>query len=753
MIATVPILAAGDIAVTVLCAGSALYEYWLHRQNPAGRRHLPVAFVALATSIYAASMAVEYATRDARVAHHAVMVQWLSLIALVHSLLSFSVLETGRPLPWNRRWEAAAGLAWAVAIVGTPWVVPDSVVPIHVTLLDRPYLQPRSTPLTIAFLAVYLLAAAFASVRIARRAPKRDEGRVTGLAMGFWVACGAVDIAGTIGLLDPVPLFLMEYGFAALLFALVGTDVRRYGELLRRSEESREEILGSFQKIIECTPLGVLVHGKGRVLYANPACLAALGYESAGDLVGKSVLELVHPEDREGALERIQEVLQSRGPSPPRDTRMTRRDGSIVLMDIVGVPIHFAGAPAVLAMAQDVTEQRSIVARTMEMDRMIAVGTLAAGVAHEINNPLAYVTSNIEFVASELAALTAPVGPDRDGGEVTIAPRITELLRALKEAHTGADRVSSIVRDLRVFSREESGAEVTLDLVQVIDSAINIAWNEVRHRSRLVRDFGTVPAILGSQGKLGQVVVNLVVNAAQAIPEGHAEENEIRVATYTDARGWAVLEVTDTGSGIPPELRSRLFDPFFTTKPPGQGTGLGLSICQGIVRAHRGEITFDFTGTRGTTVRVEFPPGPPGRERRSIPAPPRTRTDETRRMRLLVVDDEPLVARALERSLRAMFDVTTASSGAEALARIAAEPAFDGLLCDLMMPTMTGMQLHEEILRRSPQLAEQMVFITGGAFTPEAQAFLERVPNARVEKPYEVASLRAVLREAMGMRG
>ncbi|MEI8257766.1 MAG: ATP-binding protein, partial [Deltaproteobacteria bacterium] len=618
-----------------------------------------------------------------------------------------------------------------------------------------PYLQPGATPAGAVFLTSYLLLAAFSAARIARYLPDRREALVFGAGLSVWTACGAFDIATLIGLVRPVPMAVMEYGFAALAVALVATDVRRYGVLLRRAEESRDEILESFKLIIECTPIGMLVHGKGRVLYANPACLQILGYTSAPDIVGTPVLDLVHGEDRDTSAKRIADVLQLRRPLPHRDTRMLRRDGTIALVDITAVPFVFAGDPAVLAMAQDVTEQRSVAARTMEMDRMIAVGTLAAGVAHEINNPLAYVIANIDFVATELTDLSTSPAPTHPGGVTAggdAAPilRLTEALRALQEARGGADRVRNIVRDLRVFSREETDAHVSIDLVQVIDSAINIAWNEVRHRSGLVRDFRPVPAILGSRGKLGQVVVNLVVNAAQAIPEGHADENEIRVATFTDARGWAVLEVSDTGGGVPARLRSRVFDPFFTTKPPGQGTGLGLSICQGIVRAHGGEIAFDFTGSRGTTVRVEFPPAPSVAEApaRSI-RPPRG-AEQTRRMRVLVVDDEPLVVRSLVRSLRGQFDVTTANSGAEALDHIASDPRFDGLLCDLMMPSMTGMQLHDEIQRRDPRLAEHMVFITGGAFTPEARAFLDRAPNERVEKPYEAAALRAVLLRAIG---
>lgn len=744
---SVPLLAAGDLTLFAVCLGFALYEGWLDREHPADERHRSALVVALGTGVYALGMSLEYTTRDARTAHLAVNVQWLALIVLVHGLLSLSVPLTGRPLPWPRKVEAAFGLGWALAIAATSWVVADTVTPLTMTFLDRPYLQPSTTPMGLAFLVSYLALGAFAATRVARVRRDAPDTRGFGAALTIWAVCGAFDIAGTVGLLAQVPLFLMEYGFFALALALVAGDVRRYGALLRQVEASQAKLLESFRALIESAPIGVLVHAKGQILYANPESQRMLGYGSGEPLVGRPLMELIHPEDRGPVAARVGEIVTTSASAPHRDARMLRRDGTSIIVDVVGVPTVFADQPAVLAMGQDVTESRGLLARTMQLDRMVAVGTLAAGVAHEINNPLAYVMANLEFVADELEDLSHPAGAV---DPLSSSARLEEVLQALTEARGGAGRVRDIVRDMGLFSREDSHAEEPFALAPVIESALNMAWNQVRHRARLVRDVRALPAILGSSGKLGQVVLNLVVNAAQSIPEGHAEEHTIRVAASTDARGWAQIDVSDTGSGIPLEVQKRVFDPFFTTKPPGQGTGLGLSICRSIVLAHHGEITFESVVGHGTTFRLSLPPSNAASAAEEVPTPaPSRASDPKQRRRVLIVDDEPLVARAMERILRGEYDVTLANTGAQALDCLERGPAFDAILSDLMMPTMTGVQLHAEVRRRWPALAERMVFVTGGAFSDEARVFLQETPNARVEKPHGLTALRSVLAKVL----
>jgi C4-dicarboxylate-specific signal transduction histidine kinase len=215
----------------------------------------------------------------------------------------------------------------------------------------------------------------------------------------------------------------------------------------------------------------------------------------------------------------------------------------------------------------------------MFADRMASLGTLVSGVAHEINNPLAYLKTNLDFAAVDLLRVADEL---RAGGPCVAdaaEASLREIIAALNDARMGADRVRNIVRALKMFSRADEQKRGAVRLHRVLESALNMVWNEIRHRARLVKDFGDVPAVEGNESRLHQVFLNLLINAAQAIPEGLGDRNEIRVVTRTDEQGRAVVEVRDTGVGIAKEHLPKLFDPFFTTKPVGVGTGLGLSIC------------------------------------------------------------------------------------------------------------------------------------------------------------------------------
>jgi CheY-like chemotaxis protein len=243
------------------------------------------------------------------------------------------------------------------------------------------------------------------------------------------------------------------------------------------------------------------------------------------------------------------------------------------------------------------------------------------------------------------------------------------------------------------------------------------------------------------------VFLNLIVNAAQAIPEGKADHNRITVATHTDAMRRAVVEVHDTGPGIPRRLLKDLFKPFFTTKPAGVGTGLGLAICHRIVTGMGGEISVSSTPGEGTLFRVTLPgariePGPP--------APRRTVRPAARRGRILMIDDDLLIATTVRRALCAEHDVTALLRAQDALDRIASGERYDVILCDVMMPSMTGIEFHERLSRELPDQAGRIVFLTGGAFTSTARTFLDEVSNVRMEKPFEVQALRALINERVG---
>ena len=382
-------------------------------------------------------------------------------------------------------------------------------------------------------------------------------------------------------------------------------------------------------------------------------------------------------------------------------------------------------------------ERRKMQEQLLISDRMASVGTLAAGVAHEINNPLAAVVANLELIAKDLAHLAE---------EMDVGDRLLEILDELHDARESADRLRHIVRDLKIFSRstgEERRGPVNVK--RVLESSLRMAWNEIRHRARLVKDYADVPNVDGNEARLGQVFLNLIVNAAQAIPEGNAEQNVIRVSTEIDAASRRVaVEIRDSGAGIPAENLTRIFDAFFTTKAIGVGTGLGLSICHKIVSGIGGEIQVTSQIGKGTVFRVLLPATS---DEAALSQPMATVGPPSRRGRVLIVDDEPMVARALGRVLGHEHEVTVASTAGDACQRVIAGERYDVILCDLMMPQMTGMELHAHLLRQVPDQAAQMVFLTGGAFTPGARLFLDGVPNQRIEKPFDTQHLRSIIND------
>ena len=243
--------------------------------------------------------------------------------------------------------------------------------------------------------------------------------------------------------------------------------------------------------------------------------------------------------------------------------------------------------------AQSRAEQRRLREQLMVAERMASVGTLAASIAHEINNPLSAVVANLELALRRL-----------EGASLSV----DDLRAELRDAHEAAHLVRQIVRDVRVFSRGGDERPGPVDVRQVLDSTARMAWSEIRHRARLHKQYDDVPPVWATDARLGQVFLNLIINAAQAIDVGRADANRVRLATRTDAEGRAVVEVADTGTGIPGEQLQRIFTPFFSTKPPGTGTGLGLSISSRIVKELGGELRIDSRVGRGTTVTVILPP-------------------------------------------------------------------------------------------------------------------------------------------------
>ncbi len=396
----------------------------------------------------------------------------------------------------------------------------------------------------------------------------------------------------------------------------------------------------------------------------------------------------------------------------------------------LGVAYEVARKRALAALATSETKRRSIAqeAEMLRADRMASVGQLAAGVAHEANNPLAYVVANLEYVATELAELPAT---DAEG------KRFSHVLEAVTEAQDGISRVVQIVRDLKSFARDSEDRIESTDVNDVIDAATKMAGALVRHRARIVREYDAVAPVSVDPQRLSQVVLNLVINAAQAIPENRPDGLiQIRTMATADGRR-VVIEVVDDGEGIAPETLGRVFEPFFTTKPVGVGTGLGLSVCRGIIEGYGGDLSIQSELARGTTVRVTLPAEAAELESRQPDSGAPARSGSRRvnaARRILIIDDEPLVLRAFKRMLNS-HDVVAVSGGQEALDLLERDAEFDLILSDVMMPGKSGIDVYRELASKQGKLEKRVVFLTGGILTDSAQELIDALPNPCLEKP------------------
>lgn len=488
---------------------------------------------------------------------------------------------------------------------------------------------------------------------------------------------------------------------------------------------------------------------EGRVTFMNRAA-EALTRVRGGEYVGTKLDEIVRLVDARGsALPSPLGLAATTEPAVPlpaeahllAGTERIEVEGSVS-------PITLANAKrgGVVMVLRDVGERRRLERRVGMNDRLAAIGTMAAGMQHEINNPLASVVANVQFTLDGL----------RGTREGATREQLGELVSALEDASEGAERVRRTVEELRHFTRPTDTFDAPVDLATSLDDAVRMTAHAVRHHATVRRDYAAAPRVRAEEGQLARVFTNLLINAAQATGDGQAASHTIALATRTDAKGRAVAEITDDGAGIAPEKIHRIFDPFFTTAPENAAMGLGLAVCHTIVTSLGGEIDVVSELGKGTTFRVSLPAADGVRVdgagvdsvARSAPLAQKAALHSNRRGRVLVVDDEIAIGKALRRILTADHDVTVESDARAALDRLAHE-TYDVVFCDLMMPNMSGMDFFDELNARAPEVARRIVFLTGGAFSPRSEEFLRRGKNLCLPKPFSREAVSSAVRHMM----
>ncbi len=404
------------------------------------------------------------------------------------------------------------------------------------------------------------------------------------------------------------------------------------------------------------------------------------------------------------------------------------------LLPLVAVAYSFTSrfvedARALAALRSEL--ERQVLDRTNELgkaqaalhraEKLAALGQFAAGVAHEVNNPSAVVSASLQYLSEAEAAALSSSGRE-----------------AIEEALRSVRRISVIVRQLLDAGRLAGSSEPTqgVELAALGESALQVAWARLGKRVTLVNEFPAGVCVAGQESVLVQVVVNLVVNAIQAIPEQRADG---RVVLRSESDGDRVrVVVEDNGVGMPPDVLHRVFEPFFTTKPFGSGTGLGLAVSRALITGLGGDLRLESRPGEGTRAVVELPRAEaPTR----TPAPGAGLPVVGGKRRLMLVDDEPAVLTSVRRLLEQYFRVEIASGVDDCLLRLESGDSFDVVLCDVMMPAGGGERLYQTLLGHRPSLARRVVFLTGGAITEGARRFLRDQPQPVLAKPLDLREL------------
>lgn len=408
-------------------------------------------------------------------------------------------------------------------------------------------------------------------------------------------------------------------------------------------------------------------------------------------------------------------------------------------------PLDLTALLATIARVIAENEHQRQASHREHVERLASLGRLAAGLGHEINNPLAFAMMNVTLANDRARKIAASRYPAAQAAEL-LTEEARQLAAMLGDALVGLERIRDIVHKVQNLTRHRDTRIEAVRVEKVLDESVAIAWSQIQHRARVTRHYADVPAVKGNAGALGQVFLNLLINAAQAIREGDASTNEICVRTSFDGSD-VTVEISDTGPGIAADVLPHVFDPFFSTKSADEGTGLGLAICQQIISDHDGRLTIESEIGRGTLCRLSLRPFAVGDDK-TVPAAEACAPSPqaARRGRILVIDDEAMIGQVIARMLVAHHDVIACQSARDAYRILAqCDAEFDLVLCDVLMPDIGGSEVLDELAARWRHLVPRLVFMTGGVSSSEGMDFIGRTQVPVLRKPFMPAELEKVV--------
>ncbi len=495
-----------------------------------------------------------------------------------------------------------------------------------------------------------------------------------------------------------------------------------------------EQVAASaYSSIFSSATIGVAIwNHERRLVSANNALGALFGFAPADAVLARPVLEDFVPADQRGAFATtLVEVARTQGSRMFEigDLRNGRR------WSAVGTAIGARAIGGGLCLFLDVSDRAYAQPRGNDVSsRMSAIAVLSGAMAHEINNPLAYAMGNLSFAVEQLEA------------RATGSPELDVVVLALRDALDGTERVRRTVRDLKIFSRPDSMKMGPVDLDKILTAACSMARSEMQGRARLSADLPTLPQVTGSEGHLAQVFLTLLLHSVENVIQGRPDAREVRVKAARSSSSSVTVDIQCAGAGEEQPPGSMALPASANEELPG----FGLAFCRNVVETCGGEMFADRTATGSLGFRVTLPISLHTAETRR---PSAWRDDTAWRAKVLVVDDEPRIGTAIARILGPGHEITAVHSAEEALAHLERGEEYDVILCDVVMPKMSGPDLYRAIESRVPRFSPRVVFMTGGPLSTRGSEVPDNATNAHLEKPFSPEAIRDAVARFAPRRG
>jgi PAS domain S-box-containing protein len=522
-------------------------------------------------------------------------------------------------------------------------------------------------------------------------------------------------------------------------FLLFISSVRRSNRELYESEER-------FRRVVEGSPVGIYIQTNGLFRYVNPAALTMFGAETADQIIGQTVLERIHPDDRAAVNDRIRIGKEERKSVPFLEEQYLRLDGTAFDVEVGANPFVFDGRDGAIVFARDITERKheedkrhGLEQQLRQAQKMEAVGKLAGGIAHDFNNLLMVIQSYTEMLQDSL-------------------PAHDRLRRNTQEIMKASDRAASLTRQMLAYSRKQILSPVVLDLNTVVDETAKmlkrLIGEDIDFRVSAAKSLWATKA---DPDQVVQVLMNLCVNARDAMPQGgtltiatgnvNVEEGSVSGQEYVSPGEYVCLSVADTGTGISKDLQEKIFDPFFTTKEVGKGTGLGLATVYGIVKQSGGYVWGDSELGQGACFTIYLPRV---KQARATDVPAKTEAQPQGKGIILVAEDEEALREAMCDYLRGLgYTVLAAGSGKEALSAASEHVGhIDLLITDLVMPKMSGRQLAQMLGSLRPDL--KTICMSGYSDDAVLRHGIPELGATFLQKPFSLGTLARKVRDTLG---